>query len=235
MNQRGCKYRHGKGYRRIYGSLLGKITRMLTLPLYGLVEKRTVKVFGLIDEGGFVRTDDEQEKLECVEITISDWLMRAIDAYEVLSISENYFQLRKPLERRVYEIARKHCGIQKKWQISLIKLKIKTGSNAHLKLFRFNLRKIIKEDNTPSYKIKLTDRDTVIFTPRKKKLTDTISAVDIPDWATEEVRKIAVKKRWDYYALEREWLDYTNQKLTKETIKNIGAAFVAFCNNKKSV
>ena len=197
--------------------------------------KRTVRVFGIIDEGGFIRAENKQERLQFVEITFSDWVMRAINSNEVLSISKNYFLLRRPLERRIYEIARKHCGIQKCWQIKLDLLLKKTGSKAPIKKFRFNLRQIIAEDNTPSYKIKLTEGDMVIFTPRKKKLSDSISVVDIPEWAIEKAREIAVKKRWDYYVLEREWLEYTSQNLTKETIKNIGATFVAFCNNKKSV
>ncbi len=36
----------------------------------------------------------------------------AIKAHEVLTLPPDYFRLRKPTERRIYEIARKHCGKQ---------------------------------------------------------------------------------------------------------------------------
>lgn len=102
------------------------------------------RIFGLIDEGGFVRTADERFRLDYCEIVLSDWLMRAIEANEVVSISNDYFRLRRPLERRLYEIARKHCGNQKKWHIGLAKLQEKTGSSAPLKKFRLNTRQVIK-------------------------------------------------------------------------------------------
>ena len=40
--------------------------------------------------------------------------MRAIESNEVVTISNDYFRLRRPLERRLYEIGRKHCGGQSK-------------------------------------------------------------------------------------------------------------------------
>ena len=70
--------------------------------------------------------------------------MRAIEANDVITISNDYFRLRRPLERRLYEIGRKHCGSQPKWQIGLAKLQEKTGSNAPLKKFRLNIRQIIE-------------------------------------------------------------------------------------------
>jgi hypothetical protein len=38
---------------------------------------------------------------------------------EVLTLHRDYFRLRKPLERRMYELARKHCGQQATWSICL--------------------------------------------------------------------------------------------------------------------
>jgi hypothetical protein len=36
-----------------------------------------------------------------------------------LTLNRDYFRLRKPIERRIYEIARKHCGRKKEWSIGL--------------------------------------------------------------------------------------------------------------------
>ena len=38
-----------------------------------------------------------------VEATVSDWFYNALLGREVLTISRDYFRLRKPLERRLYE------------------------------------------------------------------------------------------------------------------------------------
>jgi plasmid replication initiation protein len=77
--------------------------------------------FGLIDWYDYNRKGSGfAERLRYLNIKLSDWLFRAIDAAEVLPIAKKYFRLRRPLDRRVYEIARNHCGAQATWRISLV-------------------------------------------------------------------------------------------------------------------
>lgn len=191
--------------------------------------KREVRLFSLVDSGsGFVFKDDERMRLDYCEVVLSDWLMRAIEAQEVVTISNDYFRLRRPLERRIYEIARKHCGGQLRWQIGLAKLQEKTGSNAPLKKFRLNIREIIESDHTPFYKIELTKDDLVIFRPREPKRKIAAKLV-IPAWAEERARQIASDKGWDYHALEAEWRAFANNP------DNPGAAFVGFCKQKETL
>ena len=190
--------------------------------------KKEVKVFSLVDEAGYVMQEEGEWRLDYCEVTLSNWFMRAIEADEVITISNDYFRLRRPLERRLYEIARKHCGNQPRWQVGLAKLQEKTGSNAPLKRFRHNLREIIEHDHTPFYRIELTKEDLVIFRPRDRKRT--ISAdITIPEWAEEKARKIAREKGWDYHALEAEWRGFADNP------DNPGAAFVGFCKKKESL
>ena len=218
----------GDSYQRLEDAFtrLRGTTFVSNIKTGGKVETR---IFGMIDSGGFVRTDDEKFRLDYCEIVLSDWIMRAIDAAEVVTISNDYFRIRRPLERRIYEIARKHCGQQSRWQIGLEKLQQKTGSNAPLKRFRLNLRQIIEEDSTPDYTIELTATDQVIFKPRRgrKKLTAEIS---IPTWAEDQARELARSKGWDFYALEREFRDWAGGK--PEPKKGYGAAFIGFCKKK---
>jgi len=190
--------------------------------------KRETRVFSLVNEGGFVMKEEGEWRLDYCEVELSDWLMRAIEANEVVTISNDYFRLRRPLERRIYEIARKHCGGQKRWQISLAKLQTKTGSNAPLKKFRLNIRQIIKDDHTPFYKLELTADDLVIFRPRAPKRAVS-KKLTIPAWAEERARQIAQEKGWDYHALEAEWRAFANAP------DDPGAAFVGFCKKKDSL
>lgn len=191
--------------------------------------KREVRFFSLIDSGsGFVFKDDDRMRLDYCEVMLSDWVIRAIEANEVVTISNDYFRLRRPLERRIYEIARKFCGNQQRWQISLSKLQEKTGSNAPLKKFRLNVRQIIRDNHTPFYKVELTGDDLVVFRPRSPKRQIAAGLV-IPAWAEERARQIAHEKGWDYHALEAEWRAFANAP------DNPGAAFVGFCKKKPAL
>jgi plasmid replication initiation protein len=194
--------------------------------------KAETRIFGMIDEGGFVMKDDGSYRLDYCEVVLSDWLMRSIEASEVLTLSEDYFRLRRPLERRIYEIARKHCGHQKRWNIGLEKLQLKTGSSAPLKRFRHNLRQIIEDDHTPDYRIELTDADQAIFRPRKVLKNPNAGLLLISASAEEKARAIAREKGWDYHALEREWRDFTR---SKEPPRDPDHAFIGFCKKKEKL
>ena len=217
----------GRSYRRLEDAFARLIGTTFTTNIR-TGNKIETQIFSMVDRGGFVRTADEKFQLDYCEVVLSEWMMRAIEHNEVLSIHEDYFRIRRPLERRLYEICRKHCGTQKRWQIDLQNLQTKTGSNAPLKKFRLNIRQIIADDDTPFYKLSLDKDDTVTIRPRQKpkQITDGIS---IPSWAEEKARKIATEKGWDYYALEQEWREFADNP------KNAGAAFVGFCKNKDSL
>jgi len=75
--------------------------------------------FGLIDGSSIRRKHGLDGRLLWCRVTLSDWVFNAIRSNEVLTLHRDYFRLRKPLERRIYEIARKHCGQQDRWKVSL--------------------------------------------------------------------------------------------------------------------
>lgn len=196
------------------------------------VERRT---FSMIDEGGMVKNEAFSRNDYC-EIKVSRWLMRAIEANEVVSISRDYFRLRRPLERRLYEIARKHCGHRAKWQIGLANLQEKTGSNAPLKKFRLNVREIIKADVTPFYRFELTPENLVIVRPRTAPPVKLSPDLKIPSWADEKAREIARKKGWDYEALKRKWMAFAKEEADRgNPAKNAGASFVGYCNKQENL
>lgn len=198
----------------------------------GETERRT---FSMIDEGGMVKNEAFTRNDFC-EIRVSRWLMRAIEANEVVSISRDYFRLRRPLERRLYEIARKHCGNKPKWHIGLQNLQDKTGSNAPLKRFRHNLREIITTDVTPFYRFELDSKDLVIVRPRKAPALQVAPNISIPSWAEDKAREIAREKGWDFHVLKSNWIAFAQSEAANGNApKNTGAAFVGYCKTQKAL
>jgi plasmid replication initiation protein len=218
------------GYARLEAALtrLRGTTFVSNIKTGGKVETR---VFGLVDEASFHYDVEATMRRDSVEVVLSDWLFRAVENLEVVTISPEYFELRRPLERRLYEIGRKHCGYNKKWTISLDKLQKKTGSNAALKRFRHNVREIITEDITPFYSLELNESDQVVYRPRET-VREIGNDVILPSWAEDQAREIAREKGRDYYALEQEWLGFARSGKGPD---NPGAAFVGFCKKKSSL
>ena len=98
-------------------------------------------------------------------------MFNAVQAREVLTISNAYFRLRKPLERRLYELARKHCGHQPEFKITVELLCEKCGSQGSIREFRRMLKEIVEDDLLPDY-ILVPDwtKGLVVIQNRKKAL-----------------------------------------------------------------
>ena len=127
--------------------------------------KEATREFSLIDEWGIVKEDNNQ-KMVAVEVKLSDWFYNSILGNAVLSIDKDYFRLRKPTERRLYELARKHCGNQMAWKIKLENLKMKLGITSPTRTLRFNIKKIAKTNHLPEYNVSMED-DVVMFTRKE--------------------------------------------------------------------
>src|SRR5690606_24891605 len=108
-----------------------------------------------------------------VGVTVSEWLFRAVTGKAVLTLSRDYFGLRKPLERRGYELARKHCGRQPEWRISVGVLHKKAGSAAPVRVFRAAVRKMIAADHLPDYTMREEAGDLICFTRRAQVIEPT--------------------------------------------------------------
>ncbi|MEO0678796.1 MAG: replication initiator protein A [Pseudomonadota bacterium] len=187
--------------------------------------------FGLIDRFRIVR-ETRDGRMQDIEITLSDWVFNALEAREVLTLHRDYFRLRKPLERRLYELARKHCGAQSEWRIGLEKLRMKCGSTSSPKEFRRMVRRVAEEDaahaHMPDYAMELASRDVVIFRSRGTvpvPLTDELYEGPLPPDAHAEARQAA--PGWDVHALEQEWRRWCGKEEIEP--KRPGRHFVKFC------
>ncbi len=134
--------------------------------------------FGIIDSWKIIEKNSADGRMVAIELRLSDWLYNAIVGLEVLTISRDYFRLSRGLERRLYELARKHCGHQAKWVVGLDVLHKKSGSNSPLKRFRLEVRNIAKADNLPDYRLRYdANADQVMFyTKDPKKLAASVKS-----------------------------------------------------------
>jgi len=113
--------------------------------------QRIRKGFGLIDNWEIVERTPDGGEMVAVDITLNQWLFNAVLGREVLTLSRDYFRLDGGLERRLYELARKHCGNQSQWTISLSLLHLKSGSTASLKKFRQLVKIATASNQLPDY------------------------------------------------------------------------------------
>ena len=189
----------GDAYRRLreaFERLAG--TRITTNIVTG--ESEITSGFGLIESWEIVRKT-RGGRMVSVAVTLSEWLYQAVLGRSVLTLSRDYFRLRKPLERRIYELARKHCGRQEGWRVSVDTLLKKSGSASPRRVFRKMLRDMIAADHLPDYLMQEEPGDLIRFAPRTS-VTETAPPV-ISAAALEQAR--ALMPGQDIHALEAEW------------------------------
>ena len=215
----------GDGYRRLreaFERLSG--TRIVTNIETGGIE--STRGFGLID-GWEILRKAKGGRMILVTVTLSDWIYRSVLSRSVLTLSRDYFRLRKPLERRVYEIARKHCGRQAEWRIGLETLCRKTGSTSPRRVFRKMIRDMAEEDGLPDYTLALGDGDLILVRPRAKP-----GAGEGPRLGTQvHDRARAAAPGLDPYALEADWRRFWHAS-GRPRLGNADAAFLAFVRSR---
>jgi plasmid replication initiation protein len=213
----------GDGYRRLREALERLSgARIVTNLETGGVE--TTRGFGLIDAWEILRAS-RGGRMVLVTVTLSDWIYRSVLSKSVLTLSRDYFFLRKPLERRVYEIARKHCGRQAEWRIGLETLLKKSGSTSPRRVFRRMIRDMAEEDGLPDYALAFGADD--ILTVRARGRLPAVQGEEPRLSAEVHERARAAAPGYDSHWLAAEWLRHWRAS-GQPTLRDPDAAFLAF-------
>lgn len=209
----------GDGYKRLkaaFTRLQG--TQIETNITTGGVENW--RVFGFITSAEIIRKTRDGRMQE-VEIELSDWVFNAIRERggDILTISRDYFRLRKPLERRLYELARKCCGTKnKEWKFTLKTLHQRTGSKSSPSEFKRLMEGIIKDsDHIPDYRFELKS-ETVYIYPKdefaiaynKPTAATAIDKIRLNPKTLETAKRCAPNH--DIYGIEDDWRHMLLQK-----------------------
>jgi len=217
----------GDGYNRLreaFERLAG--TRITTNIVTGDVE--TTSGFGLIDNWQILRRSRGGRMVQ-VMVTLSDWLYRAVLSKSVLTLSRDYFRLRKPLERRIYEIARKHCGRQPEWRVSVTTLARKSGSASPLRVFRKMLRDMIAVDHLPDYTLTEEPGDILCVTRRDLVIAPGEGPLLHPE--TLDAAR-ALLPGWDVHALAAEWREFWARS-GRPRLRSADAAFLGWIRKRQ--
>lgn len=146
--------------RRLYGAWIE--TNIVT------DDKLTTEPFRYLEHFKII-TKSKTGLATSIELRLPDWRYRAIwnGRQEMLSLDRSYFGLEN-LERRLYELARKHCGRQPFWRVGLSSLWTKSGSTSQLKEFRrMVFRRQAELGTLPEYRVVLQpETDELIFYSR---------------------------------------------------------------------
>lgn len=148
--------------------------------LNGCTVKTTIETDGISYTEGFhlldsykVAVKTKTGKVAALDIKVCDWLYGAIwnDTQEMLSINRDYFKLEGGIERRLYELARKHCGRQAFWKVDVETLWEKSGSQSTLRDFRHKIFKgQVGLGTLPDYRVLLKpELDQVWFFSKNHK------------------------------------------------------------------
>ncbi|MCK4946599.1 MAG: replication initiator protein A [Alphaproteobacteria bacterium] len=197
--------------------------------------REQTKDFGLLESWETIESSHVKDRMIKLEITLSDWFYNSIVSKEVLTINRDYFRLGKPMERRLYEIARKHCGAQKEWSINLTRLMDKTGAKSTLRLFRSRLKDIAKDNHLPDYNIFVNNNDNVTFSQKRDVSKQEMLPLDdlphISSKTIERARQIVTNAEtgWDFNTLHTE---FTQSLIGGFRPDKVNGAFINFVKKK---
>jgi len=195
----------GVNYERTKNSLDRLASTRITTE-YETDNRKIASGFGLIDAWKIIHEKDG--RMIRVSVTLPDWLYSSIESQDVLTISSDYFRLRKPLDRRIYEIARKHCGHNKSWTFSVKILYERSGSSTSLSEFRRAIKSLAESNQLPDYAVEFdSKKNQITFYKRVnlKELANELNTERDPntiDWVDEKPQENKSSKRKKITELE---------------------------------
>ena len=212
---------------RSYVSLKDALARLNGMMIETNIQTGDYRInteFSLIDWWQEIKEGDREDgRVLALEVKLSDWMFNNVLGNDVLTIDRDYFRLRKPTERRLYELARKHCGNQKVWKISLDKLRLKLGVTRPVYKMRFDLIKLAESNHLPEYNISIED-DIVKFTRKNPPVESGYEALPQPV-SKSDLEKVA-RPGESYEGAKKRVLEHSSKqkKSIKESIAEMRKA-----------
>lgn len=208
-------------------------TRFRTNVLFG--GTRTDEWMGIID-GAKMETDEATGKIRSLELRLSDVVLSSVEEMDVLTLHRDYFRLTRPIERRIYEIARKSVGHAESWSFRMDTLHRRSGSKGSLREFRRQMKPVLEGDHLPDYHV-AHDPESDLVTFRTRRTLPRLSTagptpVDVLACLSSEAfdGARAVAPAWDVHMLADKfalWWSRTGNPSPTDA----DALFLSFCRS----
>lgn len=188
--------------------------------------------FGML-ESVELKSDEKTGRLLSLNITVSEWLANAVQSRDLLTLNPDYFRLRRPLERRLYEVCRKRAGRQEGGaNIRMSDMHKLCGSSAALREFRRMMNDVVKghqsNDEFPDYTLSIVD-DMIRIRPRdgflRRMAPRSSWKIKLPDHAHEDAREVL--KGWCPRDAEKKWRMWVTDE--EITVKHPLKHYMQFC------
>jgi len=179
--------------------------------------------FGLVDSWRIV--EEKDGRMIRVSVTLPDWLYRSIESKSLLTISPDYFRLRKPLDRRIYELARKHCGNNKSWPFNLKTLYERSGSSTNIYEFRRAIKSLAESNELPDYNVYFDDKRNQVTFVKK------VSLKELAEEIKTEVKEVVKPKRKKISQREAEQMARVGEEW-QELLRRIGKEYQVIFDKK---
>jgi len=174
----------GKSYKAVLESL----KRLAGTTVYTKTKQgdfKRDKGFSFVSDYDLI-TDEKTGRMKYVELILPSILFDAVSNNQILTYSSQYFSLRSPYDRRLYELCRKHCGNQTQWEIGLDNLYNKFGVKSPIREFRRKIKEIEKKQSIPDYfimyataKMTGTIEKIIVFKDKDSRLKSEKEALNI--------------------------------------------------------
>lgn len=161
----------GDSYLRLIDTLdrLKESTIKTNLKSDDLIGCESIGSFSFISEYLIVKRDYKKKKGKEIEraitldVTLPHWIMLIVDECEVLTLNSDYFKLKGGIEKRMYEIGKKHLGNQRKpFSIKYENLYLKLGSLNGIKPLFKQLNTLSKVMSLPDIYFVCDDKKGVV-------------------------------------------------------------------------
>lgn len=153
----------GDNYRRMMSSLKRLMSTQFEICVDYEDGTQNQKQYQLFSDCKTIKRPSD-DRMMAIEVTFPDWTLAVIKQGHLLQINPEYFSLRKPLERRIYELAKKYCANQVKWSVDLNTMYERSGSSSTFREFRRLINVISKNNKLPDYQLRYLKRGGDILT-----------------------------------------------------------------------
>lgn len=176
-------------------------------------DNKQIESVGFIDRYKILLEKKGKLEIGMIKISFPSWLINLIKNQSVLKISPDYFRIRKAIDRRIYELARKHCGNQKEFVITLDKLFLKSGSASSKKEFKRSIKELTEKNDLPDYEIFLDVKTELVTFKNRNYTPKLLSPPTIEELKRSETYHLYESVLFTFKCLEQKKIELTEKEI----------------------